>query len=339
MKYFHSPTMTELHTELCDWFINAEKPDFDFINRVDSQIHNVVAEADSMVWDQDLKNFWLTKVRWNTLVKQYLDLNAVEAWINKCAAMRKRGRGVALLRTKEVAVRGGQGNSSVTRKWGSCLISISYRARPQPQIVLHSRTSYLGYLAVLDMTVPYVLAKYLSEAINIPLENMSFVWFNECMQWHSFKSIAYMLNHPDLDERAAFRTLLGAPEDELAEEDLEEMAKYPIQWGTRKWLQKLIVEDANNISYGDMKYNTYRRVRRRYHTEIIGPNYGKQFEGLYYPSAHSIKNDPRMMKAYPPLPSRSLNTLDLTSIGWPLNPSQIITSEDFDDEEEDDDEE
>lgn len=318
MKTFEATDMNALHDEMCQWFLDAKKSDFDYVTRIETQLHNVMAQANSMVWDQDLKDFWLTSVRWNAMVRQYLNPDAVEQWLDKCIGMGKRGRGIAILRTNEVSPKGGSGDSSVTRKWGSCLLSLSYRSRPTPQIGLHSRTSYLGYLGALDMSIAWVLAKYVADGLDIRLKDMKFVWLNECMQWHHFKSVGYMLNHPDPEEREAYRILLAAPQHELDLDELDELYEHPVQAGAREWLQKVVAEDNAGKTYGEMKYNTYRRVRRRYHREILGLEYSKQFEGMYYPKRTTVKNEPRMMKAYPALPSCPTQTLDLSAIGLTL---------------------
>ena len=45
------------------------------------------------------------------------------------------------------------------------MLTFSYKALPQPHITMHSRTSYLGYLGALDMSVGWRLALgYLKDA-------------------------------------------------------------------------------------------------------------------------------------------------------------------------------
>ena len=146
MRAFRAPTITELHTGLCETIANAPKTKLDVVTSVDVQMHNVIAEADSMEWDFDLKDMWLTRARWAMMLRQYLEPEDLIAWLNKTAnVVGWQGRGISLLRTKIVLPRGGgtHGNKE-TRRWGSCMIAISYKALPAPQITLYSRTSYLG---------------------------------------------------------------------------------------------------------------------------------------------------------------------------------------------------
>jgi len=324
MKVFQASDMTALHTKMADWHLDAKKADFDIVTQADTALMDVMARAESMEFNWNVKNLWLTQMRWRALTKQYLDPEATEAWMaQSIERVGKTGRGIAILRTKTVQPRGGFGFSTVTRKWGSCILSVSYRARPNPQITLHSRTSYLGYLGALDMNVAWNLGRYVAREIGIPLNKMSFVWKIDSLQWHYFKSMAYMLNHPDEEEREWFRWFLVAPDDEISAEEerdyLGVRTGRPVVRGARRWLAKILAEDETGKTYGDMTYNTYRRVRRRYHREILGEEYAKQFEGFYYPRAHAKEQRPTFYKVYPPLPDLWTNTLDLSPIGMPLD--------------------
>src|SRR3546814_5220622 len=75
----------------------------------------------------------------------------------------KRKRGTAVMRTNLVQKRGNTNRPS--RQWGSCMLAISFRRIPVPQITLYSRTSYFGYIGYLDMTAAHVLAKKVSQRV------------------------------------------------------------------------------------------------------------------------------------------------------------------------------
>ena len=47
------------------------------------------------------------------------------------------------------------------------MIAISYKAQPRPQITLYSRTSYLGYIGALDLSVAWMCGKYIATALGI----------------------------------------------------------------------------------------------------------------------------------------------------------------------------
>lgn len=323
MRSYHASTLTELHDMLCDSLIEAREDELDMITSVDVQIHNVIAEADSMDWEFDLKNMWLTKSRWSMMVRQYLDPEELEAWIGQCTGkIGTKGRGIAVMRTKIVKPRGGAATGHTnkeTRRWGSCMLNISYKAKPRPQITLHSRTSYLGYIGALDLTVAWMAARYLAKEMGIDVKDISFVWQIEAIQWHNFKSMAYMLNNPDSVKRKAYRRLLMKNSADLGVEEKRTILAAPAVRLSRKWLRKVMAEDAAGRTYGDMTYNTFRRIVRRFHTEVKGEAYAKQFEGWsLYKKGPQEGEQKEFFKLYPLLPSCRADSLDFTPLGMPI---------------------
>lgn len=311
--------MTQLHDMMCRSLVEASAEELDVISSVDVQIHNVMAQADTMEWDFDLKDMWLTKSRWSTMIRQYIDPEELEAWIDQVTGkIGRKGRGIAVMRTKVVKPRGGAATGHTnkeTRRWGSCMLAISYKAVPQPQITLYSRTSYLGYIGALDLTVAWMIAKTLGESIGLEPKDFKFVWMNEAIQWHNFKSLAFLLNHPDPKRRKKYRRLMMKPATKLKPEEVHTLKKSPGLMLSRKWLAKVIKEDAQGKTYGDMTYNTYRRIRRRWHTEVHGFEYAQQFEGWsYYKQGEKKGEQNQFFKAYPALPHCHNSTLDLTPL-------------------------
>lgn len=322
MHTFSAPTMTELHTMMCESLINATADELDMVTSVDVQKHNVIAEADSMTWDFDLKSTWLTPSRWTMMVRQYIDPEELQAWIETVTAkIGTRGRGIAVMRTKTVKPRGGAATGHTnkeTRRWGSCMLAVSYKAKPAPQITLYSRTSYLGYIGALDLSVAWMIGSYLADAMGVPVESFKFVWMNEAIQWHNFKSLAYMLNNNNELARKSYRRLLIKPKSKLTDEELEVIENAPAVRLSRVWLRKVMLEDAQGKTYGDMTYNTYRRIRRRWHTEVLGYEKAQEFEGWsYYKVGDKVGEQKEFFKAYKPLPNCEVARLDFKGIGMP----------------------
>lgn len=322
MRHFTSPTMTQMYQDLTEALIHGNEDTLDLISTVDVQIHDVVAEADSMVWDFDLKDAWLTKSRWSMMVKQYLDPDELENFIGLATSrIGLRDRGVAVLRTKKVLPRGGASTGHTnkqTRTWGSCMLNISYKAIPVPQITLYSRTSYLGYIGALDIGVAYMVGSYLARELGVDVSTFRFVWYNQAIQWHNFKSLAYMLNHVDDDTRENYRELLVSPSSELSVNQKRTILGAPAIKLSRKWLQKVIREDNQGRKYGDFSYNTFRRIVRRFHTEVYGLEYAQGFESWsVYKKGPQEGQQKEFFKAYQPLPSVDIHGLDFTPIGMP----------------------
>ena len=347
MRTYTAPTLTALHDQLCESLIHATKDELDLITSVDVQIHDVIAEAESMAWDFDLKSMWLTKSRWSMMVRQYLDPEDVEAWLGQVTAkIGVKGRGIAVLRTKTVKARGGAATGHTnkeTRRWGSCMLAVSYKAKPRPQITLHSRTSYLGYIGALDLSVAWMLGRYVAKELGIKVEDIAFVWHNEAIQWHNFKSLAYMLNHHNPEQQKRYRSMLIDDSDLLGVEIKRAILAAPAIKLSRKWLRKVILEDRAGRTYGDMNYNTFRRIVRRFHTEVYGEEYAAQFEGwsLYkQDTAKGKKGEKKeFFKLYRLLAHVPIDTLDFSPIGMPLNRKYGEPFVGGDEEDDDDDDE
>lgn len=283
--------------------IRMGKPPVDMVSSVDTHLLNVIAEADSFQWEFDLKDVWLTKSRWSTLVRQYVNPVAKEAWLDTVGAkLAKRKRGTAVMRTNTVQKRGNVNRPS--RQWGSCMLAISFRRVPVPQITLYSRTSYFGYIGYLDMTVAHTLAKEVSERTGVPVEDMRFVWQIEDAQW-SWKSLSYMFQ-----SEARTKKLWDARE-KLADDDLanELWEEHPGLYVAALWFDRFLQEDEEGVKYGDMTWGGCGRVRRRYHTEVNGYEYGQKWEG--WDGIGKLKGQ---SKRFRPLPSCSSSTLDFSAL-------------------------
>lgn len=328
---------------MCTALVEASPEELDVISTVDVQIHNVIAQADHMDWDFDMKSMWLTKSRWSMMLNQYIDPEELAAWIEMVTSkIGVKGRGIAMMRTKIVKPRGGAATGHTnkeTRRWGSCMLAISYKAKPAPQITLYSRTSYLGYIGALDLTVAWMIAKTLGESMGLKPADFKFVWMNEAIQWHNFKSLAFLLNHPDPKRQKKYRRLMMKKTKKLKPEEVELLERSPGLTLSRKWLAKVIKEDKDGVTYGDMTYNTYRRIRRRWHTEVHGYDFAQQFEGWsYYKTGPKKGEQKEYFKAYRPLPSVHCSTLTLDPLK--LNAEALAGAEfvggGLEDEEDDD---
>jgi len=340
---YEAPTLTKLHEAMTLSLLQAGEDDLDVISTVDVQRHNVMGIADSMEWEFDLKSMWLTGSRWTMMVRQYLDGEAVQTWIDLCTSkIGVKGRGTAVLRTKVVKPRGGAATGHTnkeTRRWGSCMLSLSYKAIPQPTITLHSRTSYLGYIGALDLSVAWMAAKYLAHELGLKPTDFKFVWMIESIQWHNFKSLAFMLNNPNESIRKDYRRLMLKPIRELGAVEEAQLLRSPALKLSRKWLTKVRKEDQAGLTLGDMTYNTYRRIRRRWHTEVLGYEKAKQFEGWsYYKKGPKEGEQKEFFKAYQPLPSVNIHDLDFKCIGMPFGErygAEFDGSLDMEDEDDD----
>lgn len=322
---YQADNMNDLLTAMSLDLVTASADDLDIISNVDVAKHDVVATAESMAYNFDLKTIWVGRARWNMMVRQYLDPDLVQGWLRQSVEqIGRKGRGQAVLRTRVVKPRGGAATGHTnkeTRRWGSCMLSVSYRAMPKPTITLHSRTSYLGYLAALDFNIAHVLAKYLADAMGLTVEDFRFVWMVEVIQWHGFKSLPWLICNDDDEIKAKYRHLLLKKLTTLEGEEHDE-ATTPAMQICRRWLNFVRREDQDGKSYGETNYNTYRRIRRRWHTEVFGLAKAKTFEGWsVYRSGEQAGENKEYFKAYAPLPHCWTGGLDLSGIRLPMDGS------------------
>lgn len=326
MKAYKAATMTELHDKLCHALIHATADELDVISSVDVQNHHVMGRAESMQWEFNFKWLWLTPSRWTMMVRQYVPRDEFLQWLEKCTEhIGLKNRGQALMRFNEVKPRGGkQFGNKESRRWGGCMSTLSYRAIPEPTITYVSRTSYLGYLSGLDMSVAWMCARYLADELGCDVDKFKFVWINESAQYHNFKSMAYLLNHPDPSRRKKYRKWLRYSENKLKEKgDWEYISQRPALMLTRQWLGKMILLDQQDKSLGDMTYNTYRRIRRRYHTEVLGYEKAQEYEGWsLYKKGPQTGEQKEFFKAYHPLDDVWISDLDFSGIMLPRNPGE-----------------
>jgi hypothetical protein len=304
LHLYTGKTMTDLHEEMCATLAYRSMDAMDVVTSVDVQQHNVIGTAESMDWDFDLKDLWLTKSRWTTMIRQYINPIALETWLNACEAkLHGRKRGVSIMRTNEVKQRTSPKKNADTgtriwRTWGSCMLAIGYRALPYPQITLHSRTSYLGYIGALDLSVAYACASAIAERVGLDVRDIQFVWHLEAAQFHAFKSMAYLLN--DDYRREQFMDITVGNGTSTYDKRLRRDC--PSLYIARKWMNGFQREDAEGLKYGDMNFGQTRRIRKRYHTEVLGYEYGEPYEG----GGHRSESQNKRFKPLPSCPAKLL---------------------------------
>lgn len=288
MHHIKAPTMHALHDKLASRIQYAAHDKLDLVTSMDSVLEHVYAEADSMVFDYNLKRVWVPPSRWTTMIRQYLDPDEVREWLalidKRLARGNKAGRPV--LRTRKVQAR--SGGKGTVRNLGSCMLTLSVTMSPRPTITMHSRACYVGYLSPLDMGVAYHLGRLAADTIGIPLEEFRFVWFIETAQMHKFRTIAFVLG--DEEEYQRFLSRPHTP---------EYVANHRSHYHHDLWSQW----NDEDLLFDQMpKFVSYRRLRKRWLTEQFGYDYAKQFA------------TPEC-KAFRPLPSMPVNSLTFEKIG------------------------
>ena len=343
------PDPVQAHEAMCERLVFGDTPGvhYDWTHGTEVGLHNVAIYCDTIDFDFNLKKLWVPPSRWTMMVRQYID----PVWLDDCLAKVEermsgrykgvKGRGIATLRTgehdisedeilagidadhddiaylKTRMVQGKGTGRGVRRRWGSCMLNMSFRANPVPTVSLHSRTTYFGYLALVDIAVAQAFANECASIVGINLGDVKFVWTLDLAQFHGFRSLAWALT----DE--GIRSQLLEDVDRRKEFSARIMpGNLP---GYRKVLdgyERILRSDRAGVLYGDEAFSSFARIRRRYHTEVHGLSYAEKFAG-------GTRN--RGGKgAFPPLPDLWVSTLDFTVLG---DGGRITDLDDEDDDE------
>lgn len=347
---YNFPDPVAAHDAMCEQLIWGDTPgkDWDWTHGTEVGLHNVGIHCKTIDFEYDLKWLWVPPSRWSMMVRQYIDPEALDDCLAKIEERMsgpryggRKGRGIATLRTgehnlteddilagidadhdditylKTRMVQGKGTGRGVRRRWGSCMLNLSFRSNPVPTISLHSRTTYFGYLALVDIAVARTFAEECSAITGIPLADIEFVWTLDLAQFHGFRSLAWALGDDDI--RA------------MADEDVDQRLTFKPgrapgnQPGYRKLLDgyaRILKSDRAGTLYGDESFSSFARIRRRFHVEVFGPEYAKQFEGgTRNRGGHN---------AFPPLPSTWVSTLDFST----LSKGASTPLDDMDDDED-----
>lgn len=308
---YHFPNPVAAHDGMCEQLVWGDVPgeDYDWVHGTEVGLHNVSIHCKTVDFDYDLKRIWVLPGRWKKMVRDYINpsqLELVSGLItDRFAGKGRQARGIAVMRTNTIQGKGVGRN--VRRRWGSCMLSLSFRATPTPTITLHSRTTYFGYLALMDMAVAKTFGEHCSSLTGIPVSDMEFVWTLELAQFHGFRSLAWMLGNEEnrnvlienVDDRRLF---LATP-------------KKGNQPGFRKAMDgfaRIKQSDDEGKLYGDERFSSFCRVRRRYHTEVFGLEHAQQFAGGVVP--HPRTGLIRDVGPFAPLPSLWVHDLDFSAL-------------------------
>jgi hypothetical protein len=288
-----------LHDAMCEMLVYGDQPgqDYDWTHGTEIGLHNVALHCSTVDFDFNLKQLWVPPSRWTMMVRQYIDPTDLDDCLEKIrdrmagSYTGRKGRGIAILRTRPVHGRGTGRN--VRRRWGSCMLNLSFRANPIPTVSLHSRTTYFGYLALVDMAVARTFAYEVGHITGIDPTTVHFVWTMDLAQFHGFRSLAWMLSDEgtrkemdeDVDRRTNYQSRIAKGN----------------QPGYRKALDgyaRILKSDRAGVLYGDESFSSFARIRRRFHTEV--------YEG-------GTRNGGK--GAFPPLPDTWVSKLDFSPLG------------------------
>lgn len=230
------------------WEGRIEDGTLDYVAGIDTILYTNLLQAESMDYEFDLgRDLWLNRVRWTNLIRMYLDLSEVTRFIQRSAdiGLGEGKRGVVTsMFCRNVA------RAAKKHRWGNCMAAFTYRGlrTGRPTIGLHSRVSYIAYIGGADLAVAHTLARYIGKRIKVPVEEFSFEWYIDALQFHGFKSL------PMLYKQEYIKDL----------ENKELRQTYPTQKIVGKWWDQMVDHVESGRTLDEIKYGPLRRVTRRY---------------------------------------------------------------------------
>lgn len=323
LNSFTYDDVDDMHETVCSGFFRGRMgEEFNWVGSSEVGLDNVTLGVRSFaVPDYDLADLWLTQSRWNTMVRQYVNPDALDATLGMVQdhlAKNKRKSGTATLRLtptvddfdepEEVVelqtnlVRGKKSGRQVRRRWGSCMLALTYRNVPHPTVVLTSRTTYFGYLAIMDAMVANVFAQKCGDIVGIDPAEMRFVWHINLAQYHGFRSLAYPAGNPRF-----LKFLDQCVDNEAKWNKLKSEGRMGVL-RTLTGYRRILRSDREGVLYGDESFSSFCRVRRRFHTQVHGYQYASQFNG-------GTRLGTRGVNAFKPVPSLPAESLTFSAIG------------------------
>lgn len=322
LNSFEYDSVEEMHDMTCRALFRGRLGiDYNWSGSSEVGLDNVTLGVRSFgIPDYDLSRLWLTQSRWNMMVRQYINPTALDdtlGMVETHLAKSKRKSGTATLRlmptdeemdepSEEVVdlqtnlVQGKKSGRQVRRRWGSCMLALTYRNVPHPTVTLASRTTYFGYLAIMDAMVANVFAQKCGAITGFDPNEMRFVWHINLAQYHGFRSLAFPAGDKQFLDR-----LNTYVDDERA----WAIAKKEGRLGLLRTLvgyRRILKSDRADVLYGDESFSSFCRVRRRFHTQVLGYEYAQQFNGGTRLGG---------VNAFKPVPSLPAKSLTFSAIG------------------------
>lgn len=258
--------MDKLWRRLNNGILWATKEDLAYYSSIDTMVTDCMGLADKATFSIDIgKDLWVTPSRWNTLIRQYVDPERLFAWLEGVKEISTYKRGIVALDMNPVQRTVVASNARANRrKWGGCMRMVTYRAFPQPTVTLFSRTSYLGYIGGLDMLCAFKLIEVAADMIGEGLKtsDFRFRWFADTLQFHGFKSAAFVF----ASGQQKLMEMERWPEGQLIRgQQIGPEENYPTWKIVRSWWRRIKKQDREGVLYSQMKYGAEKRIRRRYH--------------------------------------------------------------------------
>lgn len=251
---FHQPTITEVMFRTIRDQLNHPNPDV--VSNIETHLFNVLLIADSCEFELDVgKQLWLNKQRWSRLIREYVSRHALHRFIDQSKEiMSGKARDGA---TCNMMFRDPK-RYATKHRWGGCLMGVTFigprsDGSGKPTITFLSRTTYIGYMGLLDAGIAHVMARYICGDPS----QIAFRWLITSSQLHAFKTLPLIFSDKALFNRlqvVSARVARGERRD-------------PPTWiEIAKWYNKLLKAwETHGMNMLEAeKYGPFKRIKRRW---------------------------------------------------------------------------
>ena len=218
---------------------------------IGTNLYDVTLKSTSLHNDFNIGyDLWFLQGRWTNLIRSYLDPEITSRFIKASREIYNEvgNKGIVT----EMQFRSNK-RSAKKHKWGNCLLSASYRGQVdshiKPTLVFHSRVTYMGYIAGLDIGLATVLAKYIAGRER--LSDIGLIWKIDVSQVHAFKTLPWLYAH---------RNLL----------DYVLRLETPTALRIQKWHEMVLKYEKQGKPIDDELYGPLRRVRQIWYNSNNG---------------------------------------------------------------------
>lgn len=255
------PTMSDMWHESCRRIFFAKEGQVAKLSSM-TVAYDHQLRADSMEFDIDVwRHLHLTKNRFPALQRKYLNEEEYQKFLTRCQQVVKQKGTVTQLNAVASAPRG----INVFKKTGNfakggCILGWVFRIDKitgQPVFSMHSRTSYIMYLAGLDLALCYCMCKEIGRELGFTVEDFAFRWHVDSLQVSHMQSVAYTYNRPEF--MRAIRSPRRYPD-----------AEYPTIKLMRNTVNKFIEKMEAGMDPWDEAYKQMARYRARFESRVKG---------------------------------------------------------------------
>lgn len=255
--YLTAPTITELMAQAVRGHMDCQTPDA--VLNIETHLFNVTLQADSCEYDLDVgRELWLNKGRWSRLMKEYVPKEPLLRFAEQAVEILVRG--ARLGATANMMFRDPD-RYDKKHRWGGCLMGATFRGdnakAGAATLTFYSRTTYMGYMALLDAAIANRIAALIADKVNLKVTDITFRWHISSQQLHCFKTLPYVYSQPDLFERVC-----------MIEKNRSKPVLLPTWKHLSAWYCKVVDAWKQHKNCDKMlgaeKYGPFKRIKRRW---------------------------------------------------------------------------